>query len=203
MVATARTDPPFSPPDVDHRVTFHKVTWAQYEAILDIRGEAPLPRISYLTGELELMSPSRRHETCKSLFGRLFEAYAEEAGIELVAYGSMTLRNAPLERGVEPDESYAIGGPKDLPDLAIEVIWTSGSLDKLEIYRGLGIREVWLWRDQVLSVHVLRGDAYAQAQRSELFPDLDLPLLASFLGAEKRTQAVRDYRAAIRARLGR
>ena len=79
--------------DVDHRVFLHGVSWEQYEALDALRGESSVPRLTYLDGELELMSPSRHHETDKSLLGRLVVAYAEEIGIDLNAYGSWTLKN--------------------------------------------------------------------------------------------------------------
>lgn len=202
MVAARILHPPLSPSsaavEFDQRVFLRGVRWPEYEAMLDFRGEAPRPRMAYLGGELELMSPSRSHEALTELLARLLVAYAEEKGIELEGYRSMTLRNAPRERGVEPDACYAIGGPKDQPDLAIEVVWTSGGLDELEIYRGLGVREVWMWRDEMLSVHVLRGEAYLASERSEVLPDLDLGLLASFLNWDTQMGAVRAYRAALR-----
>lgn len=194
--------PPLVSGEADQRVALSDVSWWQYEALLAIRGDRPGPRVTYLNGVLELMSPSRSHEALKKLIARLLEAYAEIAGLELEGYGSMTMRSATRARGIEPDECYAVGGAKESPDLAIEVIWTSGGLDKLEVYRGLKVREVWLWQDQVLSVHVLRGDEYAAAERSAVLPDLDLRLLASFLDVETQTRALREYRAALRATLG-
>jgi Uma2 family endonuclease len=182
----------------DQRVILHGVTWSQYETLLEIRGDQAGVRMTYLEGELELMSPSRDHEAIKKLLARLLEAYAEERDLELEGYGSMTMRSAPRGRGVEPDECYALGGPKDHPDIAIEVIWTSGGLDKLEVYRGLGVREVWLWKDGRLSVHALRGDRYEGIARSELIPDLDLELLESFVGEQSQTRAVKSFRAILR-----
>lgn len=35
-------------------------------------------RVTYLEGQLEIMSPSRSHEMLKKLIARLLEAYAEE-----------------------------------------------------------------------------------------------------------------------------
>jgi Uma2 family endonuclease len=61
------------------------------------------------------------------------------------------------------------------------VVWTSGGLSKLEIYRKLGVREVWFWRKGKITAHVLRGDAYLEAVASEALPGLDLTLLASVL----------------------
>ena len=33
-----------------------------------------------------------------------------------------------------------------VPDIAIEVVVTSGLVDKMAVYAGLGVPEVWLWR---------------------------------------------------------
>lgn len=191
-----------TPPDasrVDHRVLLRGVSWEHYEALLALRGERAGNRMTYLRGALEIMSPSLEHETIKTTWARLLEAYAEETGIELVGCGSWTVRSQPDERGLEPDECYTIGVRKvTSPDLALEVIWTSGLLDKMEVYRGLGVREVWVWRDGRIEVNVLRAASYERMQRSELLPGLDLDALASLLSRADQTTVVREYRASIR-----
>jgi Uma2 family endonuclease len=180
----------------DQRVVMYGIPWSLYEAQLAVRGEAAVPRIAYLEGTLELMSPSKDHERIKSYLGRLLEAYALERGIDLSPYGAWTLKSAPQESGAEPDECYIVGGDqaRESPHLAIEVVWTSGGVDKLEIYRRLGIGEVWTWRDGRIEVHVLRDNRYVESDRSALFPDLDLPRLASFLDRPTVLQAVRAFR---------
>jgi len=180
-------------------VLLRGVTYAQYEALADARGESAVPRMTYLGGELELMSPSIDHESIKTMWARLLEAYGEEAGIELAGFGSWTVRSEPAERGLEPDECYVIGAVrKPVPDIALEVVWTSGLLDKLEVYRGLGVHEVHVWRDGRISIHVLQGGRYQSAPRSDLLPDLDLDLLTSYLLRPDQTAAVREYRALLR-----
>ena len=193
----ARPRPP-PPGSFDQRVILHGVTWDQYEAVLAIRGDASGPRIAFLAGELELMSPSRDHESIKKCMARLIEAYAEEKGLRLDGLGSMTLRSRPKERGVEPDECYEIDGPKPFPDFAIEVVWTSGGLDKLDIYHAFGVREVWIWRDERIEIHALRGDAYELVARSEVLPDLDLATLALLATRRDQTGAVREFRKSLR-----
>ncbi|MGH7859112.1 MAG: Uma2 family endonuclease, partial [Candidatus Binatia bacterium] len=169
-------------PSHDDRVILHRVSWEDYERILEIRGEGSGVRIAYLEGELELMSPSKDHEWIKTAIARLLECWAEESGVDLNGYGSWTLKERKEERGAEPDECYVVGTQEaKRPDVAIEVIWTHGGLDKLEIYRGLGVREVWLWRKGRIEVQRLRGKRYEPIARSELLPDLDLEELASFL----------------------
>lgn len=187
-------------PQEDHIVCLHGVTWADYQRLLEVRGDHSAPRLTYLEGSLEIMSPSRNHESIKSLIGRLVEAYCLERDIEFSTYGSWTLESQEHERGAEPDECYVFGeaGEPERPDLAIEVVWTSGGLNKLEVHRKLGVREVWYWRRGRIQVHLLRGDAYEPAAASEALPEIDLEQLASFLDRPTTSQAIRDYRAAFR-----
>jgi Uma2 family endonuclease len=187
--------------DSDQRVFLHGVSWKDYETLLAIRGDDPGPRMTFLEGELELMSPSRSHEWIKKTMARLLEVYAMERGVTLEGYGSWTLKSAPRERGAEPDECYMVGDTgKDIPDLAIEVVWTSGGIDKLEVYRGLGVREVWFWRSGVIEVYLLEGEAYARHPRSQVLPELDLALLARCLeSAPTQTAAVVAFLEAIRS----
>ena len=186
-------------PTADQRLVTYAVPWSHYEAQLALRGDASVPRIAYLEGALELMSPSKEHERIKSYIGRLVEAYALERGIDLSPYGAWTLKNAPKQSGLEPDECYLVGDQsKDTPDLAIEVVWTSGGIDKLEIYRRLGVGEVWFWKAARIEVHVLRQQRYERTETSSLFPDLDLELLSSFLDRPTALQAVKAFRDALR-----
>jgi Uma2 family endonuclease len=201
--ATSTAKTPVVAREEDQRIFMRGVTWSEYECLLAIRGDRAGLRIAYLKGDLEIMSPSIDHEVIKKTIARLLEAYAEERGIDLNGYGSWTIKSAPKERGVEPDECYILGiERKESPDLAIEVVWTHGGLDKLEIFRGLGVREVWFWRDEVIEVYELRGGAYSLAPRSGLLPELDLAFLASFLDRPSQTQAVREFRAALRQARG-
>jgi Uma2 family endonuclease len=126
-------------PTADQRLVTYNVPWEHFEVQLALRGDRPVPRMAYLRGVLELMRPSRGHERIKSLIGRLIEAYALERGVDLSPYGGWMLKHAPKESAAEPDECYIVGSDQsgDRPDLVIEVVWTSGGIDKLEIYRRL------------------------------------------------------------------
>jgi Uma2 family endonuclease len=184
---------------IDHRVILHGVSWEVYSLLLQIRGENAGPRMAYLGGELEIMSPSENHERIKTRFARLLEAYTEELDIDLEGLGSMTMRKRIKERGLEPDECYVIGGEKKRPDIAIEVVWTSGGIDKLEIYRGLRIPEVWTWKKGRVEVHALRRVRYEAIAKSEVLPEVDLELIARFIATGgTQAQAVKALRAALR-----
>jgi Uma2 family endonuclease len=191
----ARPDRSYDP---DQRVILNGIDWWQFEAFLAIRGDSAGVRVTYLEGQLEIMSPSQSHEMLAKLIARLLEAYADEKGLVFEGYKSMTMRSAPRLRGIEPDECYAIDAPKDHPDLAVEVIWTSGGIDKLDVYRGLGVREVWIWSKEELKAYELRGDAYVEILQSVLIPGLTPAFIAGFLDCETQTEAVRKLRAALR-----
>ncbi|HUP59464.1 MAG TPA: Uma2 family endonuclease [Thermoanaerobaculia bacterium] len=183
--------------DPDQRVILNGIDWWQFEAFLAIRGDSAGVRVTYLEGELEIMSPSRTHEWRAKLISRLLEAYADETGLVFEGYGSLTMRNAPKLRGIEPDECYAIGAPKDSPDLTVEVIWTHGGLDKMNVYLGLGVKEVWIWKEE-LEAYELRGNAYVEISQSVVIPGLSPSFIAGFLDCETQTEAVRKLRAALR-----
>jgi len=186
-------------PTADHRVVMFNVPWAHYEVQLALRGEAPVPRIAYLDGAMELMTPSRGHEKTKSYLGCLVEQYALERDVILSPYGSWTLKDAPDLAGAEPDECYLVGDQdRDRPDLVIEVIWTSGSIDKLAIYQRLGVAEVWLWKDGRIDVYVLAAGAYQRRDHSACLPGIDLAELCAFLDRPSASEAIRAYRDALR-----
>lgn len=191
----------------DPIVVLRGVTWEDYKRVLAMRGDRSGPRIAYSDGCLQIMSPSREHEVIKSLIGRLVEIYCLERSIDFRTYGSWTLEQEELEKALEPDECYVFGpatskllaseGAPERPDLAIEVVWTSGGIDKLDIYRALGVREVWFWRKGVITPHVLRETVYEPVQASEVLPGIDLVQLCSFLDRATTSAAMREYRAAL------
>ncbi|HEY9641984.1 MAG TPA: Uma2 family endonuclease, partial [Coleofasciculaceae cyanobacterium] len=101
----------------------------------------------------------------------------------------------------QADESYCIENAKPIPDLSIEVIFTSGSISKLERYKALGVPEVWFWEDGVLKLYHLQDGTYEPIDRSQLpgLNDLDLDLLRRCISmAETDTgEAIRAFRQAL------
>jgi Uma2 family endonuclease len=188
----------------DQRIVLRGMSWKDFEVVLAVRGEAAGVRMYYLDGEIELMSPSPGHENLKKWVARLLEAWADEMDVELNGFGSWTLKAAPNEAGAEPDECYVLGPVRgDVPDLVIEVAWSRGGLAKLEIYRRLGVREVWmLAKNGTMRIHVLAGDRYVEAKKSRLLPKLDVSWLFSFLDRPTQSQASRALRDALRKKRG-
>ncbi len=202
MIATSQIPEGEYVPAADQKLVMYGVPWAHYETQLALRGDAPVPRIAYLDGAMELMTPSKDHERLKSYIGRLVEAYALERDIDLSPYGAWTLREGPVRAGVEPDECYLIGSDqgRDTPDLVIEVVWTSGGIDKLEAYRRLGVPEVWLWERGAIRVYLVQEELPEPREASACLPDLDIGLLASFLDQPTAIQAVKAFRKALAER---
>ena len=141
----------------DQRFAIAGVSWDQYVALNDALGDRSGVRVCYCEGTLELMSPGFLHEGKKKTIARLLELYALARDLPLYGAGSMTYRKKPKDRGAEPDECYYLGKatPKKPPHLAIEVAVSRSAIDKLDLYAGLGVGELWIWSDdQIGRAHV-------------------------------------------------
>jgi Uma2 family endonuclease len=204
-MSAARPMPaPVDPSTMDHFV-YLRVDWRGYQQLLAMRGESSVPRITYINGLAELMSPSRYHEIDKKRFARLLETWSEIADVPLEGYGSWTLNDEEADRGAEADECYTVRrlaqSDDDRPDIAIEVVWTSGGINKLEVYRKLGVREIWFYERGSLRFFVLRheagDDVYRETPASEILPQLPIALLLAAMQEPDQTSAVRALRAAL------
>ncbi len=89
--------------------------------------------------------------------------------------------------------------PKDVADLVLEVVWTSGGMNKVALYGALGVPEVWVWRKGALRVHVREVDgSMVEVAQSRVLPGIDLQQLLGFLDRPTATAAQREYRRALR-----
>ena len=151
-------------------------------------------RLTYLDGCLEIMAPlSDAHEEPRNTLGQLLEIYMRTKNIRFYGRGSTTIGMKELGARKEPDESYCLGTRKSVPDLAIEVIVTSGGIDTLEIYRRVGVSEVWFWEDGIISVYCLRSTGYELVSKSELLPELDLRSLEFYSRMADQYDAVNAF----------
>jgi Uma2 family endonuclease len=183
----------------EQRLVLEGISWQQYEILLATLGDNfPNLRLNYLEGTLEIMTNSPEHEELKKVIGMLLEAYFQETRTRFHALGSATFRKALKLRGLEPDECYCLGAKKEFPDLAIEVVLTSGIVNKLEIYQGLGVTEVWQWQEGQFVIRHLRSTGYEQILNSELLPNLDIQLLASYVNPTEQFDTVMAFRDIIR-----
>lgn len=184
-------------PDEEQRVLLDGVSWATYVMLRD-SVDSPGVRMTYLEGRLEIMSPSRAHEVEKTQIARLLELFCLERDIPLFGYGSTTFRKEDEARGLEPDECYARGNDKPVPDFALEVIKSHGAIDKLEVYRGLGVREVWLFEDGEFRILELQGAAYVSIANSSVLPEAPLARVAHYALYADQHRALREFRDELR-----
>lgn len=181
-------------PTQERGVTLYDVSWEQFELIESALEGIAGVRLTYLDGTLDIMAPlSPEHEDSKSTIGRLLDAYLREQGIRFYVRGGPTLGSRAVGARGEPDESYNIGTKKDIPDIAIEVVITSGGVDKLEKYRRWHVPEVWFWEKGQLAIYHLREQGYEKIARSEFVPELDLALLVHCANMSDQYDAVNEF----------
>jgi Uma2 family endonuclease len=188
--------------NAEQRFVLSRVPWSTYVELRDALANSRV-RMTYSSAVLELMRPSELHEEESKLIARLLEAWADENDVDLRGFKSATFRNEAQARGAEADECYTIGpmGQDAVPQLAIEVVVSSPLLDKLDVYAGLGVAEVWIWHSMSMNfaVHRLTGRKYDPVPSSVLLPAVDLGVLTSFVrSGENQTALVKSYRAALR-----
>lgn len=195
------------PPEVrEQRVTLHNVSWETYEGLLEANASASSPRITYDQGELEIMSPSFKHENLNEFLAEVVVIVAEEWGIEFKGLRSATFRRRDLKRGAEPDCCFYIQRVEDIrgieeldllthpaPDLVVEIEITSPALEKLPIWARFGVSEVWLAGIEGVRILRLTGGEYISQEQSETLPGLTAAILSEFLerGRDLKTLAWR------------
>lgn len=175
-------------------LTLPGITWEKFEQIETTFEGIEGVRFVYLDGELEIiMSPSRRHESSKCLISTLLEVYMRQKGIRFYMWGSATIGNKEITGRKEPDQSYNLYSQKDIPDLVIEVIVTSGNINILEIYRRIGVPEVWFYQDSALTVYALKEGQYLQVDHSQLLPELNLETVTKYINYPDQYDAVTEF----------
>lgn len=186
----------------DDRIEIKRgLSWTGFERFLDEKDERVVPRVCYLDGVLELVTPSYGHEKHGSWIGALVITYGVERGIDMSSYRSWLLKDEVKKAGAEPDECFVIGdeatGPAQRPDIVVEVQWSRRGVNKLEVYRRLRVPEVWFWEKGTLTIYVRNRRTFRMVDRSAALPGLDIPHMLSFLDRTNLTQAIRDYRASL------
>ena len=201
MAAAVTLDrPPASLPRAEEqRIVLYGVSWKDYLILRDVL-DGPSPRMTYLEGALELMSPSPNHELWKKNIARLLELYAYLVGIDLRGYGSTTLKRETRERGAEPDECYLVGQKlTEYPQMALEVIHSVPLLDKRKVYAAMGVLELWVFEKGAFTLYGLDGptETYIERAASVFFPKLDFAIVARYAVREDTLAALREFAAEV------
>ena len=174
------------------------LTWREFKAVEQLI-DRPGLRLSFLDGVLEIRKmPGKKHETIKERIGALLEIYLEFLELDFTPTGSVTLENEFEKVKKEGDKSYELGANSKRADLVIEVVVSSGGINKLEAYKRLEIPEVWFWMNDKLLFYSLGNEGYEAVSKSQLLPSLDVDLLMRCVNIENHAQSLREFRSGIK-----
>jgi Uma2 family endonuclease len=165
-----------------HRVLLHDVSWQEFEAIVEERGDYSGTRLAYYQGILEIVAPLPKHEKAKVVIGDLLKILLDELDLNWEPLGSTTFKRKDMAAGIEPDDCFYIKNHAvmigrehiDLtvdppPDLAIEIDDTSKT--QLSAYEALGVPEIWRYENYKLKIYLLQKGEYVESPTSPTFPD--------------------------------
>jgi Uma2 family endonuclease len=183
----------------ESRVVLHNISWETYENLLEDMADCSAPRLTFDRGELEIMSPSLKHELLNEAVKLLLSTLGEIWKIGVCGAGSTTFKRKTFKRGFEPDSCFyfkhaaqiRIKDRIDLsvdppPELVVEIEITRAAIRKFPIFAKIGVPEVWRFDGNQVTIHILRGEAYFQQERSLALPRLTAEALSSLL-SESRT----------------
>lgn len=143
----------------DQRIVHHGL-WEHFKFIQKGFEGSVGVRLFYYNGTIEILMPGQDHETCAHIIGYFVTTFLVEQGIFFKPTGAMTQERSGVA-SLQADESYCIGSVKPIPDLSIEVVFTSGGISKLDRYQALGVPEVWFWEDGLLKIYHLQNGGKA------------------------------------------
>ena len=195
----------------DKVILLSGVSWNQYEQFLNDFEEKAGWHLAYDDGNLEIMPPLAEHETPSRTIDLIVYVYSTHFDLTIESLGSTTFRHKLKKKGVEPDACFyvqsadkIIGKSDELtpenypvPDVAVEIDVTHGSLDKFSIYVALGVPELWIYDGKNVSFYQLAGDIYNKTEASPALRHLTATVLTDFLTlsrVEGQTVALRRFR---------
>jgi Uma2 family endonuclease len=198
------------------QIQLQDVDWAEFEAIVAELGDRRASRIAYFDRTLEIRMPLPKHEKAKVLIGDMVKILLEELDVDAECFGSTTFKRKDLGVGVEPDDCFYIQNAARMigverldltidppPDLVIDVDVTSKT--GLEVYRQLGVPEVWRFENGILRISVLDRGVYQETETSVQFPNLPIAQKVSEAMIDGQTigrsKVLRAFRGWVRSHL--
>ncbi len=161
----------------DASLTFRDVSWDEYEELLEQVGEAPGLRISYENGSLLVMTISAEHEKYALFINSLIAGIRLRLRIDILAFGSATIRKPRRSAGHEPDACFyvqtaaLIGNKIQLdfetdppPDIVVEVDVHHDSRSRFRVYAALGVPEIWRYDGQAMTIYLLSVEGAAEQE---------------------------------------
>ncbi|MEM9244125.1 MAG: Uma2 family endonuclease [Cyanobacteria bacterium P01_F01_bin.153] len=201
------------------RLKLRAVDWRNFEEILAELGDTRNSRITYQTDILEIEKPTPEHEVDKELISDIVKILLDELEIDCECFGSTTFKRPDTRSGLEPDQCFYIKNHAQMrgkrrldlerdppPDLAIEIDVTSKT--RLDAYEQIGVRELWIYDRDRLTIYVLspHDSRYTEVSQSPTFPNLQIaPLIETALRNSRtigRSPTLRQVRQQVRGILG-
>jgi Uma2 family endonuclease len=159
-------------------------SWEDYCKLRDSRGDGSIPRLRYRHGEILLMSPLPRHGREANILADIVKALLEHQGRNYEAFTPITME-LPEVGGIEPDYCFYIDNwqaamGKDRinwqidppPDLVIEIDVTS--FTSASDFLPYNVPEVWLFKNDRLTIHQFKDGQYEISESSYYFPRISL-----------------------------
>lgn len=186
----------------EQRVVLDKISWQKFENILAELGAERTTRFAYYRGRMEMMNPYEEHERYRKLIESLLLVLADETYLKVVGFSSALLQQPEVQCAIEPNACFYIShapqmlgktnldlSQDPLPDLVLDIAFTSSTFDKLPIYAALGIAEVWSYTsnnssptpEHQLSIYQLQNQQYFASETSLAFSFLPAARVLEFI----------------------
>jgi len=184
-------------------LAFHDVSWDEYEELLQQVGDAPGLRINFDSGSLDVMTISAEHEKYALFINSLIAGIRLRLRMNILAFGSATMRKPRRSAGREPDASFyvqtapLIGNKVQLdfeadppPDIVVEIDIHHDSRSRFPVYARLGVPEIWRYGGEAMAIYHLseegEGQQYVEAGASTALPMLTARLLTEMIDRMRR-----------------
>ena len=182
------------PQNLEARLVLHNISWVTYQRLLEELADSSSPRLTYDRGELEIISPTAKHEDVNESIKLLVNLVAMELGPAVRGLGSTTFTRADIERGFEPDSCFYVEKEAQIrgkeridlasdpvPDIVVEIDITNSSLNKSAIFAQFGVPEIWRYDGTAFEILVLTNNVYVRSERSSLLPVFTVEALSTLI----------------------
>lgn len=145
------------------------------------------------------MSLPPEHEKYVHFIESMVSALRLRLRINILFFGSMTMRKRKKSKGDEPDACFyvqsagAIGARFDLdfavdppPDVVVEVDVHHDSTANDPIYAALGVPEIWRYDGLKATILHLQGSEYVEVETSPALPMITSAVLTEYLTRMKQ-----------------
>jgi Uma2 family endonuclease len=93
-------------------VTFHDVSWEEYEQLIEELGEARGLRVSYNDGTLEIMTVSSEHESYAAFINLLIGHLSFRLRTNIRFFGSATMRTKKKRKAANRMRAFMFSRPR-------------------------------------------------------------------------------------------